>query len=93
MTATTDFEKDIIEVLGELTQDWDSGFSGEMTSDTTIVAGLGFESLDVVHLISAIEQKYDKSDFPFEDLLMVDGHYVEDLSVNEIADFVSKHMA
>jgi acyl carrier protein len=89
--TVSDYENDTIEVLHELTQDWDTGFAGEISPSTAIVADLAFESLDVVHLITALEQRYEKSDFPFEEMLMVDDHYVEDLTVAQIARFVCKH--
>ena len=91
--TVADYENDTIEIISELTQDWDTGFDGGTSPSTAIVADLGFEYLDVVHLITAIEQRYDKSDFPLEELLMVDGHYVDDLTVTQIAQFLCEHLS
>lgn len=91
--TVADYEKDTIEIIGELIQDWDTGFDGGISPSTAIVADLGFESLDVVYLITAIEQRFKKSDFPFEELLMVDGHYVDDLTASQIAQFLHKHLS
>jgi acyl carrier protein len=86
------FQQDTIELLTELTSDWDTGLDGGITSSTAIVHDLGFESLDVVYLVTAIEQKYGRRDLPFEKLLMVDGRYVDDLTVTQIAAFLHEHL-
>lgn len=84
------YEQDVIEILSELTADWDDlGMNGSIGPDTAIVADLGFESLDVVYMVTAIEDRYARRDLPFEQLLMVDGAYVADLSVRQIAAFLS----
>lgn len=89
--TTADYERDTIEIIRDMTQDWDTGFDEEFSASTAIVGDLEFESLDVVHLITAIEQHYEDSSFPFEELLMVDGHYIQDLTVKQIAEFVYSH--
>jgi acyl carrier protein len=86
------FERDTIELLTELTSDWDTGLEGGIQPSTAIVHDLGFESLDVVYLVTAIEQKYGRRDLPFEKLLMVDGRYVDDLTVRQIATFLREHI-
>jgi len=87
------YEKDVIEILAELTADWDDlGLNGAISPDTAIVAELGFESLDVVYLVTAIEERYDRRDLPFEQLLMVDGSYVTDLTVKQIAQFLREQL-
>lgn len=90
--SITDYEQDTISIIHDLTQDWDTGLEGELNAQTSIVADIEFESLDVVHLITAIEQFYDEASFPFEKLLMEDGHYVQDLTVHQIASFVQEHL-
>jgi len=92
---TTDparYQKEAVALLEEITQDWDTGFGGAITSSTAIVADLGFESLDVVHLVTAIEERYGRRDLPFEDLLMTEGRYVDDLTVGQIAAFLERHL-
>lgn len=93
MATTNAFESDTIELLRELTVDWDTGLADAMHANTAIVQDLGFESLDVVYLVTAIEQKYGRRDLPFEKLLMVDGRYVDDLTVAEIAEFLQAHIS
>jgi acyl carrier protein len=87
------YEKDVIEILGELTADWDDlGLNAPIGPDTAIVAELGFESLDVVYLVTSIEERYGRRDMPFEQLLMVDGSYVTDLTVKQIAQFLQEQI-
>ncbi|MGH8549675.1 MAG: acyl carrier protein [Methylococcales bacterium] len=82
----------VIKILTEITSEWDTGFAGGISETTTLVNDLGFESIDIVYLLSAIEQHYGRRDFPFEDLLMEDGRHVDDLRVSQIVDFLTKQM-
>lgn len=92
-TVNEQYEKDVIEILKELTADWDDlGGGGALGPDTGIVADLGFESLDVVYMVTAIEERYARRDLPFEQLLMVEGSYVTDLTVRQIAQFLQQSM-
>jgi acyl carrier protein len=84
--------KDLIGLLQEITSDWDFEFSGPIGGSTRLVGDLAFESIDVVQLVVAIEERYRRRDFPFERLLMQDGRYVEDVRVAEIADFLARHL-
>ncbi|WP_428309389.1 acyl carrier protein [Hydrocarboniphaga sp.] len=77
------------ELLKDFTQDWDNEYEGEMTRDTRLLGDLGFESIDIIQLVVAIEQMVKKSKLPFNELLMRDGRYVDDLSIGQIADFVA----
>jgi acyl carrier protein len=86
------FESDTIEMIGELTADWDTGL-GSLTRETAIVKDLGFESLDVVYLVTAIEQRYGRRDLPFDQLLMTEGRYVDDLTIGQIAAFLQRHLS
>jgi acyl carrier protein len=79
---------DLIEMLKDLTSDWDTGFSGEITGETLLMGDLAFESVDVVHLVVAIQERYGKQNIPFEKLVMENGRYVGDLQVSRIADFL-----
>ena len=81
----------LIAILGDMTRDWDTGFEGRITGETRLMNDLQFASIDLVALIVKIEELYERRDWPFEDLLMVDGRYVEDLTVNEIAAFLNQH--
>lgn len=86
------YVQDTIEMLQELTSGWDTDREGQIDANTSIVQDLGFESLDVVYLVTAIEQRYSRRDLPFEQLLMVDGRYVDDLTVTQIAEFLQRNV-
>jgi acyl carrier protein len=79
-------------MIRELTADWDTGLES-FTTQTSIVGDLGFESLDVVYLVTAIEQRYGRRDLPFDQLLMTEGRYVDDLTIGQIAAFLQRCLA
>ena len=82
----------VIEILEGITQDWDTELSGKIGPDTALMSDLTFESIDVVMLIVAIEERFEKTGLPFEELLMVDGRYVDDLRVSELVSFLETHL-
>jgi acyl carrier protein len=92
VTTLDQYVQDTIEMLQELTSDWDTDLDTQINPATSIVNDLGFESLDVVYLVTAIEQRYGRRDLPFEQLLMVDGRYVDDLTVTQIAEFLQRNI-
>ena len=79
-------------VLVDMTGDWDLDFDGEINRDTRLIGDLAFESIDIVQFVVAIEGEFQKRGIPFEKLLMIDGRYVDDLTVGDIADFLSANM-
>ena len=85
--------KQLIEALKDMTSDWDIDFSGQIEEKTMLVGDLAFESIDVVHLIVTLGQLYDEKDLGFEQILLEDGRYVTDLSVAQIADFLTETIA
>jgi acyl carrier protein len=82
----------LIGLLENMTSDWDTDFEGGITADTRLIGDLGFESIDVVQLVVAIEEHYQRRNLPLERLLMEDGHYVDELKVGKIADFLAEHL-
>jgi acyl carrier protein len=81
----------IVEALEEMTSDWDLDLAEGIGRETRLIRDLSFESVDIVELVVAIEQAYNQRNIPFEKLLMVDGRYVDDLSVGQVADFVAAY--
>jgi acyl carrier protein len=82
----------IVQIVKELTQDWDTEYSGGIQPETRLIGELAFESIDVVQLIAAIEEHYQRRDFPFEDLLMAEGRYVDEIRVADVAAFLDRHL-
>ena len=79
----------VVKILEEMTSDWDTGFSGGIGPDTCLVR---CESIDVVQFVVAIEERFQRRDFPIEKLLMVDDRYVDDLRVAEVVAFLHAHL-
>ena len=80
-------------LIEELTVDWDTGLAGRIGLETRLVADLGFASIDVVALFTAVDEHWGRRDWPYEELLNVDGRYVDDLMVRDIVDFLVQYGA
>ncbi len=92
MKTKEEILEDTIGIINEMTSDWDIGFSGGINADTKLIEDLGFESIDVVQLVGAIEEHFQKSGLPFEEILIKDGNYVDEIRVSEIAEFLNRHL-
>jgi acyl carrier protein len=86
-------ERDLVNILTDMTTDWDLSFTGDITGETRLMADLAFESIDVVQLIVAIEAHVQRRHLHFEHLLMSDGRYVTELQVKQMVDFLAKALA
>ena len=53
------------------------------------MADLGFESIDLIQMVGALERAFRLNGMSLVDMLVVDGRYVDDLSVGQIADAVA----
>lgn len=92
MTSTSEhYTQQLVSLLQDFTQDWDTAHDAPIARDTKLFADLGFESIDIIQLIVAIQEEILKRNLPFDTLMMKDGRYVEDLSVGQIADYLSRH--
>lgn len=78
----------LIAIVADFIEDFDEDFEDEITRNTRLLADLAFESIDIIQLVVAIEEDFGQRGMQFEELLMQDGRYVDDLSVGQIADFV-----
>ena len=65
--------------------------NGGLQGKTLLVNDLEFASVDIIQLCVAIEQSYDRK-FGFQNLLMKNGSYVSDLSISQVAEFLSGSM-
>lgn len=83
----------LVSILEDMTSDWEVDVDGGIDEASQLIADLGFESVDVVQLVVAIEEHFQRRDIPFEELLMEDGQYVEELRVGQIVDFLTRHLA
>lgn len=84
--------KDMTHIIKDMTSDWDMGYSGNIGSDTHLIGELGFESIDVIYLVTAIEGRYKQRNLPFEKVIMGDGRYRDDFTLGEVVDFLHMHL-
>ena len=82
----------LVDILEDMTSDWDLEFDGSIGADTKLMEDLEFESIDVVQFVTAIEEHYGSRGLPFEELLMIDGRYVDEVVVDKTADFLIRHL-
>lgn len=83
---------DVVRILNDMTSDWDIEYQGQIGPDTTLVGDLAFESIDVVQLAMALEEHFGQEGLPFEELVMTEGRYVDDLRVDQIVTFLHRHI-
>lgn len=90
--TNAEIDKRLIAIVDDFLIDFDEDFDEAVTRETKLLGDLGFESIDVIQLVVAIEEDFGTRGLGFEDLLMVDGRYVDDLSVGQVSDFLSQRL-
>ena len=80
----------LVAVLEDMTQDWDLDLDEPLGEETKIVEELGFESVDLMQLIVAIDQAFATRNLPFDQVFMEDGSYVNEITVERLASFLEK---
>jgi acyl carrier protein len=81
---------DVLSLMTELSGDWE--YPGEITPDTRLVRDLSMESLGLVVLGTAIQERYGR--LPFAEFLADIGQRPmeeRDLSIGELVEFVCRH--
>jgi acyl carrier protein len=86
-----EIEAKIIEVLEEMTVDWDLDL--KIGADTRLIEDLMFESVDIVRFVVALEQALNVKGLPFEKLFMDDGDYVEEILVSQAVLFLENNLS
>ena len=84
--------QDVTGILKDMMSDWEGAFDSEIEPQTLLIADLGFESIDVVEFLVALEEHFGRRDLPVAQLVMPDGRYVDDLTVDQVVQFLSKHL-
>ncbi|MDP2739208.1 MAG: hypothetical protein Q8O82_11055 [Pseudorhodobacter sp.] len=84
--------KVVIAVLDDTVRDWDLELEGGIGATTTLITDLAFESIDVVQFAVALEQALNRKGLPFERLFINDGTYVDDVSVDQVVDFLATEL-
>lgn len=81
---------DVLLLLHRLADDWE--YDGDVTEDTYLFADMGFESLDVVVLATAVQEHYGQV-LPFPEFFAEIGQReLRDISVGQWVDFVYRHL-
>ena len=81
---------DVLLLLRQLADDWE--YSADITESTYLGVDIGFESLDVVVLGTAL-QEYYKQVLPFSEFFAELGQRERpDVTVGEWVDFVNAHL-
>ncbi len=83
--STLDF---VVATLEEMTSDWDDEYDQPIGPETRLIGDLAFESIDVVQLIVAVEEEFQSRNLNFEQLLMKDGRYVDEIVVKDLVGFL-----
>ena len=83
---------DVLHILEEMTCDWDLELDGPLGRDTRLIAELEFASIDIVQFLVAIEEHFQRREFPFEELVMKEGRYVDEIVVAEVVAFLDQHL-
>lgn len=85
-----EIQKAVTEILDDMTQDWDLMLDDPIGPSTALVADLDFASVDIIHLVVDLEEHFQHGKLGFEELLMNNGQYVDDLSVAQLVDFLER---
>jgi acyl carrier protein len=86
-------ENQLTELVAEIVNGWGYDMPGDTGSATCFVADLGFQSVDFVMLMLAIEAHWDVSGIPFEQLLLVDeSRYLDELSIGDLSQFLAEQL-
>jgi acyl carrier protein len=85
-------ESTVVDVLKDMTQDWDLELPNGIGPTTSLVGDLAFESIDVVQFAVSLEQALGQKGLPFEKLFIKDGDYVDDVEVRQVTEFLRQEM-
>ncbi|MEW6218658.1 MAG: polyketide synthase dehydratase domain-containing protein [Thermodesulfobacteriota bacterium] len=88
-----EIEAAVVAIVQDMTRDWDLDFTGEIGPKTRLVGDLAFESIDIVQFIVAMEERFQRRGLPWEEILMQDGRYVDEIRVGDAVGLLAKHLA
>ena len=90
MLVVLSIEDRLKATVAEFVADW--GMTAPIERGTKLVEDLEFDSIDVIQLVVEVEKAFGSRKLGFQDLLMVDGRYVDDLTVGQMSDFLSARL-
>jgi acyl carrier protein len=80
----------LISLVRSLLQEWQIQV-GDIYPESQLVSDLNFESIKIINLFVALEKKYCQT-LDYSRLLMQDGHYVEDITIEQMVDFLQENL-
>ncbi len=80
----------LISLVRSLLKEWQMEV-GEIHPESQLVSDLNLESIKIINLFVALEKKYYQT-LDYSRLLMQDGHYVEDLTIEQLVDFLEENL-
>ncbi|MFO0891873.1 MAG: hypothetical protein U0790_22390 [Isosphaeraceae bacterium] len=89
-TTSVQIYDGILGLMSQLAEDWE--YSGELTPETRLLGDLMLQSLDLVVIGTAIQERYGR--LPFAEFLAEIGQRPaeeRDVSVGELVQFISRH--
>ncbi|MBK1650000.1 sulfotransferase [Rhabdochromatium marinum] len=87
-----DVQTRVLPFLAELVPEWEfEGWEEQINAETRLIADLGLTSVEFIDLFVAIEKTFGRT-IGFHDLLMVEGRYIDDLRLGQLADFVCQRL-
>jgi acyl carrier protein len=81
----------VADIISDMLSELDLESDDPIEPSTSLIADLGFASVDFIQLIVQLEGHFQRK-FGFHDLLMPNGHYVEDLAVGELVSFIQQRL-
>ena len=81
---------EVLDLVHSVAKDWE--YDAPVNEHTRLYADLAFESLDLVVLGAAVQERFGQA-FPFPDLFAEVGQReVRDLTIGEWVDFLERHL-
>ena len=82
----------LLTILNDVTPGSETGLAATIAPETRFGADLAFESIQLVRLVVAIQERFQRQSLPFQELLIRDDGVVDDLQVKDVVDFLYLHL-
>lgn len=90
MTPDPDrIQADLVALLREQVREFDLE-PGDIGPQTLLVQELGFNSIDIMHLLASVDMHYERH-LPYDELILAEGRYVSDIRVSDLVDFIRRN--
>lgn len=83
---------DILEIIDQFSLECELEPEQSIGTETYLGSDLCFTSIEIVRLISEIQQKYGNQLIPFQELFIRGDEIVQDLRIRDLVDFLLLHL-